>query len=83
MDFSDTPGWRGWVLIDVNAVAIGLSTLFVGIRMYVRARMTKNLGMDDALAGVSFVCQSLSNWSYYHCLLLINMTRLLWYFSRH
>ncbi|ROW06574.1 hypothetical protein VMCG_04266 [Cytospora schulzeri] len=54
MDFSNTPGWRGWVLTDVNAIAIALSTSFIGVRVYVRARMTKNMGLDDAIAVVSF-----------------------------
>lgn len=56
MDFSGTPSWRGWVLVDSNAIAIALSTLFIGLRLYVRARMTRNLGLDDAIATVSYVC---------------------------
>lgn len=56
MDFSDTPGWRGWVMTDINAVAIALSTLFISIRIYVRTRMTRNLGLDDAIATISYVC---------------------------
>lgn len=54
--FESTPDYRGYVEIDLNACLIAFSTLFFGIRVYVRHSMTKSLGLDDGIAAVSFVC---------------------------
>ncbi|KAH8900924.1 hypothetical protein GQ53DRAFT_133065 [Thozetella sp. PMI_491] len=53
-DFRSTPDYHGYVEIQVNSVLIALSTIFYAMRMYTRAFMTKNLGLDDAIATVAF-----------------------------
>jgi hypothetical protein len=55
MDFSNTPDYWGNVLLGVNTTMIVLSIIIFGTRIYARTVMTKNLGLDDALAAVAFV----------------------------
>jgi hypothetical protein len=55
MDFQDTPDYHGYTEINLNAALIGLTTLFFGTRIYVRAFMTKTLGLDDAFASVAYL----------------------------
>ncbi|KAK0610706.1 hypothetical protein B0T17DRAFT_621166 [Bombardia bombarda] len=53
-DFSTIPGYKGNIEITLNATLIALPTLFFGIRLYVRAFMTKALGFDDLVAGLAW-----------------------------
>lgn len=55
MDFQNTPDYHGYTEINLNAALIGLTTLFFGTRIYVRAVMTKTLGLDDAVAAIAYV----------------------------
>ena len=55
MDFSQTPEWRGGIETRLNACLIAFSTLFMGMRLYVRTFMTKALGWDDLIAGIAYV----------------------------
>ncbi|OTB09004.1 hypothetical protein M426DRAFT_316293 [Hypoxylon sp. CI-4A] len=55
MDFRDTPEYHGGREIILNAVLIGISTIIYGLRLIVRTRMTKSLGLDDALAGIAYL----------------------------
>ncbi|KAI1408477.1 hypothetical protein F5Y13DRAFT_194340 [Hypoxylon sp. FL1857] len=55
MDFSSTSDYRGDTEIGLNAGLIGFSTLFYGLRLFVRINMTKSPGLDDAIAGIAFL----------------------------
>ncbi|OTA70362.1 hypothetical protein K449DRAFT_427889 [Hypoxylon sp. EC38] len=55
MDFSSTPDYRGDTEIGLNAGLIGFSTLFYGLRLFVRISMTKSPGLDDAIAGFAYL----------------------------
>ena len=55
-DYRETADYRGHTELAANAALIGFSTLFFGMRIYARALMTKNIGADDAVALVAFVC---------------------------
>jgi len=55
MDFSHTPGWKGDLEINLNSCLIAFSTIFLGMRLYVRFVMTHNPGWDDAMAGLAYV----------------------------
>ncbi|KAI0143896.1 hypothetical protein F4776DRAFT_444345 [Hypoxylon sp. NC0597] len=55
MDFSSTPDYRGGTEIGLNAGLIGFSTLFYGLRLFVRISMTKSPGLDDAIAGFAYM----------------------------
>jgi hypothetical protein len=57
-DFRDAPDYKGQTEVIVNSTLIGLSALFLGLRLYVRTFMTKSLGLDDAVAGLAFVSQT-------------------------
>ncbi|KAK4216902.1 hypothetical protein QBC37DRAFT_415995 [Rhypophila decipiens] len=54
MDFSHTPGWHGGIEQRLNGSLIALSTIFLGMRLYVRAFMTKAMGWDDLIAGIAW-----------------------------
>lgn len=54
MDFSNTPDWHGGIELEINGSLIALSTVFLGMRLYVRAFMTKALGWDDLIAGIAW-----------------------------
>jgi len=53
-DFSGTPDWHGGVEIQTNGCLIAFSTIFLGMRLYVRAFMTKVLGWDDLIACIAW-----------------------------
>ncbi|KAI0885541.1 uncharacterized protein GGS22DRAFT_187826 [Annulohypoxylon maeteangense] len=55
MDFSNTPGYHGAREIGLNGWLIGFSTLFYGLRLFVRISMTKSPGLDDGIAGMAYV----------------------------
>lgn len=55
-DFSATTDYKGFVQRDLNASLIAFSTVFVCLRLYVRAFMTKGLGLDDLMTVVAYVC---------------------------
>ncbi|KAI0833147.1 hypothetical protein F5Y06DRAFT_183069 [Hypoxylon sp. FL0890] len=55
MDFSSTPDYRGDTEIGLNAGLIGFSTLFYGLRLFVRISMTKSPGLDDVIAGIAYL----------------------------
>ncbi|KAK0120452.1 hypothetical protein ONS96_010666 [Cadophora gregata f. sp. sojae] len=54
-DFRSTPDYKGGVLRALNATLIPVTTLFFGMRIYVRLFMTKNAGLDDALGLVAYL----------------------------
>ncbi|KAI1443473.1 hypothetical protein F5Y02DRAFT_428624 [Annulohypoxylon stygium] len=54
MDFSNTPDYHGSREIGLNAWLIAFSTLFYGLRLYVRMAMTKSPGLDDWIAGMAY-----------------------------
>jgi hypothetical protein len=55
-DFSQTTEWKGDRQVNLNACLIAFSTLFVGLRLYVRSVLNKSLGIDDAVTVVAYVC---------------------------
>ncbi|KAH8900365.1 hypothetical protein GQ53DRAFT_127524 [Thozetella sp. PMI_491] len=55
-DFSTTTDWQGYKQRNLNIGLIVVSTLIVGARFYVRAFMTKVLGLDDLFAGIAYAC---------------------------
>lgn len=55
-DFSKTTDYKGFVQRDLNACLIAFSTVFIGLRLYVRAFMTKGLGLDDLMSAIAYVC---------------------------
>lgn len=50
------PGSQGYMIRDLNISLIAISTVLVASRLYVRGLMIKNLGMDDLLAVLAYVC---------------------------
>ncbi|KAI1092585.1 hypothetical protein F5B19DRAFT_502163 [Rostrohypoxylon terebratum] len=55
MDFSNTPDYHGSREIGLNTWLIAFSTIFYGLRLYVRTAMTKSPGLDDWLAGMAYL----------------------------
>lgn len=53
--FKDSPGYAGDRTLHLNAALIVCTTLVVGLRLYIRAFMSKALGADDLLAFLAFV----------------------------
>ncbi|KAK3684112.1 hypothetical protein B0T22DRAFT_384082 [Podospora appendiculata] len=53
-DFSQTPDYHGQTEISLNAALIAFSTVFLGLRFYVRGFMTKSMGFDDLVAGLAY-----------------------------
>ncbi|KAF7545418.1 hypothetical protein G7046_g9570 [Stylonectria norvegica] len=45
---------KGYIIFNVNVAMLVITTLIVAIRFYVRGVMVKALGLDDALAAVSY-----------------------------
>ncbi|KAK9418293.1 hypothetical protein SUNI508_08254 [Seiridium unicorne] len=54
-DFSTTTDYQGFAQRDLNICLIVFSTVFVATRLYVRAFMTKGLGLDDAATVVAYL----------------------------
>ncbi|KAK6085149.1 hypothetical protein SCUP515_00967 [Seiridium cupressi] len=54
-DFSTTTDYQGFAQRDLNICLIVFSTVFVVTRFYVRAFMTKGLGLDDAVTVVAYL----------------------------
>ncbi|KAI1849664.1 hypothetical protein JX265_008000 [Neoarthrinium moseri] len=54
-DFSQTTDYQGFVLRDLNIWLIVFSTIIVFCRLYVRAFMTKGLGLDDLVTVVTYL----------------------------
>ena len=54
-DFSTTTDWKGNVQRNLNATLIAFSTLFVGLRLYVRLFYIKAPGRDDVMTGIAYV----------------------------
>ncbi|KAF4776352.1 hypothetical protein HER10_EVM0005471 [Colletotrichum scovillei] len=52
--FMDSPGYAGDKTLHLNIALIMCTTVVVGLRLYVRAFMSKALGPDDLLAFVAF-----------------------------
>ena len=50
-----TPAGRAPMFITVYSIIMGLSTIFVFLRLYTRAVIVKNLGADDYFAAISWV----------------------------
>lgn len=57
--FRDSPGYAGNKTLYLNTALIVCTTLVVGTRLYVRAFMSKALGLDDIVAFVAFVSSTL------------------------
>lgn len=49
------PVTRGWSLVIVNAILIGLVTTAVSLRYYARIRIKRWFGSDDVLITLAFV----------------------------
>lgn len=54
-DFTTTTDYRGYLVRNLNICLIIISTIFVFSRLYVRAFMTKGLGMDDVATTVAYM----------------------------
>lgn len=54
-DFSQTSNYQGFAQRDLNISLIVFSTLFVSARLYVRAFMTKSLGLDDLMTVAAYL----------------------------
>ncbi|KAH8199407.1 hypothetical protein TruAng_006402 [Truncatella angustata] len=54
-DFSATTEYQGFAQRDLNICLIVFSTIFVCARLYVRAFMTKGLGLDDVMTVVAYL----------------------------
>ncbi|KAI4595727.1 hypothetical protein KJ359_006718 [Pestalotiopsis sp. 9143b] len=54
-DFTSTTDYRGYLVRNLNICLIIISTIFVFSRLYVRAFMTKGLGMDDVATTVAYM----------------------------
>lgn len=46
---------KGWKLVVTASVTLGLSTLFLFLRLWTRQRITKAVGVDDYLIVVAWV----------------------------
>lgn len=51
----ETADYGGNLQRNLNISLIAISTVFFGIKLYVRAFMTKSLGWDDAVAFLAYV----------------------------
>ncbi|RDW64448.1 uncharacterized protein DSM5745_09859 [Aspergillus mulundensis] len=47
---------RGWVLYAVSWPLFGLALLIIALRLWVRARIVRSVGWDDAFIILAFVC---------------------------
>ncbi|KAI0123770.1 hypothetical protein BJ170DRAFT_93968 [Xylariales sp. AK1849] len=54
-DFSQTTDYQGFRQRDLNICLIVFSTVFVFTRLYVRAFMTKKMGLDDSIIVVAYL----------------------------
>lgn len=52
--FWETPDYKGYLLRNLNASLIAISTLILATRLYVRIFMTKVPGLDDIIATVAW-----------------------------
>lgn len=52
------PEVRGNGLTILNAVFLGLATIFVALRLYSRLYVRKWFGLDDVLIVLGFVCSN-------------------------
>ncbi|PWY88150.1 hypothetical protein BO70DRAFT_426996 [Aspergillus heteromorphus CBS 117.55] len=57
---------KGPVLLAVMWSLTGFAALRVATRLYIRARIVSNLGLDDWWIPVSMVCNSHSVWIFFH-----------------
>jgi hypothetical protein len=53
--FWETADYKGYLLRNLNATLIAISTIFLGTRLYVRLVMTKTPGLDDIMATLAWV----------------------------
>lgn len=51
----ENPQRMGPALVIVNALFMGITALAVAMRIYVRAAMKRQLGMDDVFIGIALV----------------------------
>jgi hypothetical protein len=59
--FWETADYKGYLLRDMNASLIAISTIVLGTRLYVRLVMTKAPGLDDIFATLAWVRSLPSN----------------------
>ncbi|KAL7623267.1 hypothetical protein AAE478_006948 [Parahypoxylon ruwenzoriense] len=55
MDLSKIPDYHGDTEIGLNGWLIGFSTIFYGLRIFVRVYMTKSPGLDDGIATLAYI----------------------------
>lgn len=53
-DFSETPGWKGYLQWNLNVALIVFSTVFMILRLGTRAFIVKALGWDDLLGFIAY-----------------------------
>lgn len=53
--FQSSADYRGGSIIAVNSCLIGLSTVFVLVRLYSRKYIIQNIGLDDGVACLAYV----------------------------
>ncbi|KAH8588625.1 hypothetical protein B0O99DRAFT_356819 [Bisporella sp. PMI_857] len=59
--FYETSDYKGETQRALNAALIAISTVFIGLRLYVRFMMTKSPGLDDAIAFIAYLsCVTIS-----------------------
>ncbi|KAL4936975.1 hypothetical protein BDV06DRAFT_232898 [Aspergillus oleicola] len=52
---------RGWILLAISWPLFGICTIITGLRFYVRTRLVRSLGWDDAFILLSFICATLNS----------------------
>lgn len=55
ISFKESPGYKGGQVLKLNAALIVCTTVIVFLRLYVRAFMSRALGVDDLLAFLAYV----------------------------
>ncbi|KAL4964303.1 uncharacterized protein BDV14DRAFT_78356 [Aspergillus stella-maris] len=61
MDESDASANRGWILLAVSWPFFAICTIITGLRFYVRTRLIRSLGWDDAFIFLALVCATLNS----------------------
>lgn len=58
--FTESPGYAGPKILQLNVALIVCTSIIVALRQYVRAFIAKALGLDDVLAFLAWVSSYLT-----------------------
>ncbi|KAL4791456.1 hypothetical protein BDV19DRAFT_381554 [Aspergillus venezuelensis] len=61
MDDPDLSANRGWILLAVSWPFFAVCTIITGLRFYVRTRLIRSLGWDDAFILLALICATINS----------------------